>query len=251
MGKVAEEEDDGMNDDNMQGDLDMNRKKFWQLVRGSINPSTTEQIVGTDTWPKYLESLDNSKDGALEDLSQTLSQQVCYPLREVDYKLISPFIHEEIGKALESMERGYAPGAFLKWGKTNFSAILVSLFSALVSSCKWPEESGLSVTILLFKKGDRSHHNNYKGIHLGNSLPNLFCKVIDFGLWRWIENRDVLDKGQTGFREDLGTTDDIFSLQALINTYASAKKERLYKAFIDIKGTYDNVCRFLLMVKFV
>ena len=57
----------------------------------------------------------------------------------------------------------------------------------------------------------------------------------------------VLDKVQVDFREGFGTTDHIFSLQALINKYTSAKKGRLYTPFIDIKGAFDNVCRFLLI----
>jgi len=66
--------------------------------------------------------------------------------------------------------------------------------------------------IPLFKKRDKSYHNNYQGIHLGNSLPKLFCKVLGFRLRRWIENRDVLDKVQVDFREAFVTTDHIFSL---------------------------------------
>ena len=43
-----------------------------------------------------------------------------------------------------------------------------------------------------------------------------------------------------------GTTDHIFSLQTLVNKHTSAKKGRLYTAFIYIKGAFDNVCMFLL-----
>ena len=46
--------------------------------------------------------------------------------------------------------------------------------------------------------------------------------------------------GQAGFRKDCGTSDHIFTLSSLINTYIK-KGKYLYTCFVDFQKAYDSV----------
>ncbi len=67
-----------------------------------------------------------------------------------------------------------------------------------------------------FKGGDVSKLDNYKGITVGPILAKLFIMILDKRLSEWAEQHGLRAKGQTGFRKDYRTTDQLFILRILI-----------------------------------
>ena len=57
---------------------------------------------------------------------------------------------------------------------------------------------------------------NYRGITLLSTLGKLFTKVLNDRLTGWAENYQVYIEAQAGFRANMGTTDNIFTLHGLI-----------------------------------
>ena len=56
----------------------------------------------------------------------------------------------------------------------------------------------------------------------------------------WAESNSVYIEGQSGFRSNLGTVDDIFVLHNIVNWCISNKK-KVYCAFLDYSKAFDNV----------
>ena len=105
----------------------------------------------------------------------------------------------------------------------------------------------LSVGLIhaIFKGGDASSFDNYRGITVAPVLAKMFAMLLESRLSKWSEDRGARAKGQAGFRKDYRTTDQLFILRTLIEQNA-ATKGRLYCCFVDLRKAFDTVPRDLL-----
>ncbi len=59
----------------------------------------------------------------------------------------------------------------------------------------------------LFKQGDASEFDNYRGIMVGPILAKLFAMIFDKRLREWPKQHGLHAKGQAGFRRNYHTID--------------------------------------------
>jgi len=104
----------------------------------------------------------------------------------------------------------------------------------------FPEALSTGVVHALFKGGDASKFDNYRGIMVGPILAKLFVMILDKRLSKWAEQHGLRAKGQARFRKDYRTTDQLFILRTLIEQ-SKAKKKPLYFYFVDLKKAFDTV----------
>jgi len=71
------------------------------------------------------------------------------------------------------------------------------------------------VVHVLFKWGDASKFDNYRGIMVRFILAKLFAMILDKRLNEWAKQHGLRAKGQVGFRKDYRTTDQLFILRTL------------------------------------
>jgi hypothetical protein len=71
----------------------------------------------------------------------------------------------------------------------------------------FPKALSIGVLHALFKGGDASKFDNYRGITIGPILAKLFPMIFDKRLNEWAEQHELLAKGQVGFRRDYHTID--------------------------------------------
>jgi hypothetical protein len=112
----------------------------------------------------------------------------------------------------------------------------------------FPEALSTKVVHVLFKGGDASKFDNYRGITIGPILAKMFAMILEKRLSEWVEQHGLRAKGQAWFRKDYCTTDQLFILQTLIEQ-SKAKKKPLYCCFVDFKKAFDIVpCEVLWQV---
>ncbi len=104
----------------------------------------------------------------------------------------------------------------------------------------FPKALSIGVVHAFFKGGDASKFDNYRGIMVGPILAKLFDMILDKRLSEWVEQHGLCAKGQTGFRKDYRTTDQLLILRILIKQ-SKAKKKALYCYFVDFKKEFDTV----------
>jgi hypothetical protein len=97
----------------------------------------------------------------------------------------------------------------------------------------------------LYKGGDCSQFDNYRGITVGLILAKVFAMILESRISQWAETNDLRAKGQVGFRKDFKTTDNLFILRTLTEQ-AKFQKKKLYTCFVDFKKAFDTVPRDLL-----
>ncbi len=76
---------------------------------------------------------------------------------------------------------------------TTFNYFLAKAFLETLST---------GVVYVLFKGGDASEFDNYRGITIGPILAKLFTMILDKRLNEWAEQHGLRAKGQARFRKD-------------------------------------------------
>ncbi len=97
--------------------------------------------------------------------------------------------------------------------------------------------------VSLYKKGDRTNTQNYRGICLLDTTYKVYARILNRRLKTIAEA--LLSEEQTGFRKGRSCTDAIFILKRLIEERREHNKET-HLAFIDLEKAFDNVRRKLL-----
>jgi len=96
------------------------------------------------------------------------------------------------------------------------------------------EALSIGVVHALFKGGDASEFDNYKGITVGPILAKLFTMILDKKLSEWAKQHGLRAKGQVGFHKDYHTIKQLFILRTLIEQ-SKAKNKPFYCCFVDFK----------------
>ena len=124
---------------------------------------------------------------------------------------------------------------------------LHSLFNSVFETGYFPESWSKACIVPVFKKGDKSDPNNYRGISVISCLGKLYTSVLNKRLLNWDKNNDIITDAQFGFKPGVGTADAICALQTIISRTLKNKK-KLYCCFVDYKKAFDLIDN-LLMVK--
>ena len=94
----------------------------------------------------------------------------------------------------------------------------------------------------LYKDGDKSNVDNYRGITLLSVVGKLYTSIINNRISSWLEKNKKLVEEQAGFRSKRSTSEQIFILKEIIQE-RGAKKRNTICCFLDIRKAYDTVFR--------
>ncbi len=92
----------------------------------------------------------------------------------------------------------------------------------------------------IYKKGDRTDCDNYRGIALLDVTGKVLARILADRLAPWAEG--VLAEAQCGFRRGRRAADQVFALRMLIEK-AVKKGRPLHICFVDLEKAYDSVKR--------
>jgi len=102
------------------------------------------------------------------------------------------------------------------------------------------------VIVPIVKRGRGEGVKDYRGITLMPSLYKIYTAALAERLREEIEEKGLMPPNQTGFRRGMGTMDNIFVLNYLINRQIE-KKEGKMVALIDLRAAFDLVDREILL----
>ena len=111
----------------------------------------------------------------------------------------------------------------------------------------------VGVVILLFKKGDKSDPNNYRGICLLPILSRVLGSILATRIRVWAEEMNLLDENHAGFRKSRSTADatqifiriqeDSLILQNALDEQSEPRdnSEQPQAYLLDLKKAYARV----------
>ena len=239
--------------------LDIEKQKpveFWNLVKdiknwGNPRVYPSDAIPPNEWLSHFLSLLNGAKpiDEGLMDELRVLQETPMFT--ELDYMIT----RDEIRDALNRINTNAAPGCdmikskFLVAAKRELMPLFEILFNKLFSHISYPTVWANNFLKSIFKKGDSSDPNNYRGIAIGSCLCKLYNLILLNRLEKHIESVMPISPNQIGFQKGNRTADHIFVLNTIINKIVKHDKKKLYIAFIDFRKAYDKINRTLLFLK--
>ena len=192
-------------------------------------------------WKEYFEELLNEEMG--EDTQQ---QNTNNREKETSNEVVEDVTREEINNIVQVLKNNKSPGQNLisaeniKYGGEIIKEKIYELIKDIWTRETLPKAWSTSIIIPLFKKGDKTNCENYRGIALLDVVYKIFASIIKKRIEPYIESE--LGEYQGGFRKNRATTDQVFTLkQILISCYEYSLP--VHMLFIDFKKAYDSVKR--------
>ena len=125
-----------------------------------------------------------------------------------------------------------------------------NIFNAVLNSGYFPKSWTDGHIVPIHKKGSVEMVENYRRITLLSTLGKLFTRILNNRLITWAEKYNVYIEAQSGFRRNMGTTDNIFILHGLINHHINTN-QKLFCAFVDFTKAFDYVVRDIIWYKLI
>lgn len=222
----------------MEHDLYGGQKRIWNMLRNRkkpVNEYVHTKSITTETWESYFRTLyTNTKSRETEQLdSDTEGKE--------DKSTLEQIPKEKIKLTIGTLKNRKAPGLdninneLLKYGGDTLVDEIHTLFNKIYEKMELPEQWKQSITIPVFKKGDKMDPQNYRGISLLSTVSKVFTKILA---------DEILQTGiseeQQGFRQNRSTIDAIFILRQ-ITEKAIEHNKTAFMCFIDLTRAFDRV----------
>ncbi|XP_043464490.1 uncharacterized protein LOC122499949 [Leptopilina heterotoma] len=110
----------------------------------------------------------------------------------------------------------------------------------------WPEEWKTGLIVPIVKKGEGGKVEDYRGVTLMPVGYKVYAEVVRKRLEEVVERMGLIPHNQTGFREGMGTVDNIYALNFLVNRSIKKEKGKLVAVFVDFKAAFPSVNRGIL-----
>ena len=166
---------------------------------------------------------------------------------------------EEINVAIKQLKLKKSPGhdkilnEMIVKGKSVLSKPIKKLFNYILNSKHFPDSWRTNIIKPIFKSGDKTNPNNYRGIALSSCLSKLFSSVLNNRLHNYVEKNNIINPCQTGFRQGHRTTDNLFTLKTIIDksinnsnsqhTTSQKRGNKVFVGFVDFRKAFDSIWR--------
>lgn len=140
------------------------------------------------------------------------------------------------------------PSMVVKYLSNVIAPVLCALINLSLSEGVFPDCFKLARVVPLFKGGDNLCLNNYRPISILNIFSKILEKHVCNQLYLYIENNEILNDSQFGFRHCRGTT------QALLRHTGFIYKELdmsniVFSMYLDFSKAFDSVNHDILLSK--
>lgn len=219
----------------MESDFYGLQKQMWRLIRTQrkeINELIEPKHISKESWVDYLKHL-YKKEEEITDKNDTpdIVTDDNMQIESTDVEL-----------ALKQLKNRKSPGPdgipneLLKYGGQCLAQQLTGLAKIILFHHRIPDEWRTSISILMFKKGDRKLPENYRGINLLSSTLKLITKIIT----NKINSIISLSDEQQGFRTGRSCTDAVFVIRQIAEKSIEYNIPA-YMCFIDLEKAFDRV----------
>ena len=234
-------------------------KEFWKLVKDlrERKRNNLSDNIDPQTWCNWFKKLNHSE---ISDNDKTLSTIInnMEDFGPEFSKTLDEYISiQEIKLAATKLENNkctcndQTSNEMIKCCvSTHFIKVIRLLFNMIIINLYYPKEWKLALLIPIFKSDDSFDPSNYRGITVTSCLSNLFSLIMNERLVKYLNENSIMNHNQIGFRKGFRTSDHVFVLNTILNSYFSHNKP-VYACFVDFSKAYDYVWRTALFYKLI
>jgi sorting nexin-29 len=106
-----------------------------------------------------------------------------------------------------------------------------------------PQQWKESIIVPIYKKGDKTDCNNYRGVSLLSTAYIIFSNILLARLIPYVN--EIMGDHQCGFSCNRSTTDQIFYIQQILEKKWECNG-KVHQLFIDFKKAYDSIKKEVL-----
>ena len=193
-------------------------KEFWRML-GSSNRSNNMNFDKTTLF-EYFSNLLNTREShtvvSEHEVSEEEFQTDENLSRLINDNLNCKITLDEVKTMIDKLKTGKASGIdlitaeLLKGLNELFLTVFTQLFNKIYDSGDFPEEWAVRIIVLLFKGGNKSNLDNYRGITLLSIFGKLFLGVLLERLTTVLDNLKILVENQIAYRKGYQTSDQTF-----------------------------------------
>jgi len=174
-------------------------------------------------------------------------------IRQAEIQKLEPLVPEprafEVELAIEKLKNHKSPGTdqipveLIKAGGRTICGEIHKLIISIWNKEELPDEWKELNIVPIYKKGDKTDCNNYRGISLLSTMYKVLSNILLSRLIPYVE--EVIGDHQCGFRRNRSTIDHIFCIHQILEKKWEYN-EAVHQLFIDFKKDYDSVSREVL-----
>ncbi|KAH1024898.1 hypothetical protein HUJ05_009734 [Dendroctonus ponderosae] len=219
----------------MEHDLYGGQKRIWNMLRNRKRP-VNEYIqitkITTEDWEKHFEQLYRNKEENTET-KETPTNEETPPTWQIPI--------EEIKQTATALKKqkitciDEITNEMIKYGGNALMDELKDFYNKILYLQKVPSEWKDSITIPIFKKGEKTEPKNYRGITLHSTVSKLLTKILA----EEVTNTGICEE-QQGFRHNRSTIDAILTLRQIAEKAIEFNKPA-FMCFIDLSQAFDKV----------
>lgn len=227
-----------------------NPSRYWKLVnelkRMQADPAKPDSISPGE-WFKYFKDLFSKPHFSNHQFDDQMLNEIALLENQKIFNELNFVIKEsEVFLVLKNLKTGKATGPdgilneMLKSGAAELSKPLTTLFNVIFSKGSYPKRWCEGLIFPIFKSGDRTKPENYRGITLCSNLAKTYSMILNNRLLKFIEKEKIGAKEQIAFKKKARTVDHMFTLKSLIDVYTK-KNGKLFACFVDLRKAFDKV----------
>src|SRR5215469_2014907 len=185
--------------------------------------------------------------------SQLLNVHEVNDVRQAEIHTVEPLMPVpsafEVELAIEKLKNhklpsiDQIPAELVKARGRTICCAIHKLIVSIWNKEELPEEWKESIIVTIYKKGDKTDCNNYRGISLLSTTYKILSNILLSRPIPYAE--EVIGDHQCGFRRNRSTADHIFCIRQILEKKWECN-EAVHQLFIDFKKAYDSVRREVL-----
>lgn len=199
-----------------------------------INEYIQTNTIRKEDWEDYFEQLYHNEENTSENIDIETETE--------DEDMNMSITREMVVNGIKKLKNRKAPGEdgianeLIKYGGDYLTTEIHSLYNKIMNSSIIPNAWKKSITIPIFKKGNKKEPTNYRGITLLSSAMKLLTNIIATQLNEIIP----MNEEQQGFRKNRSTTDAIFIIRQIAEKAIEYNKTA-YICFVDLTKAFDRI----------
>jgi hypothetical protein len=181
-------------------------------------------------------------------LNQVLNVHGVYDVRQMDIHTAESLVPEpslvEVEIAIGKLESYKSPGTdnipaeLIKAGGETLYSVIHRLICCIWNKEELPQQWKESIIVPIYKKGDKTDCNNYRGISLLSPAYKILSNILLSRLTPYVNK--IIGDHQCGFRRSRSTTDQIFYIRQILEKKWEYNGT-VHQSFIDFKKAYDSI----------
>jgi hypothetical protein len=186
-------------------------------------------------------------------INQMLNVYGVHDVRQMDIHTAEPLVPEpslvEVKIAIRKLKSYKFPGTdqipaeLIKAGGDTLHSEVNKLTCSIWNKKELPQQWKESIIIPIYKMGDKTDRNNFRGISLLSTAYRILSNILLARLTPYVS--EIIGNYQCGFRRNRSTMDQIFYIRQILE-----KKWKyngtVHQLFIDLKKAYDSINRDVL-----